>query len=97
MSDHSTYSCFLTTVFVEMALALGGVVNSYQVPDDAIWVLARSMDAVHRRALTKLDCSTTNTPTRLKSEADIEHPAIVFLLQQLDQSVSGAERTTGEE
>jgi hypothetical protein len=76
----------LTTAFEEAALALGGVVASYPLPDEAVWDLARALDLIHERALGR--CGAKEIAVTDDFD-DAEHPAIAHLLARL-RSKSGA-------
>ena len=95
MTDQCKCHQALTTAFEEMALALGGVVASYPIPDEAVWDLARALDLIHERAYGwcgAVDATVPDEPD------DGEHPAIVHLLAQLrgkgatSRSAAGSDR-----
>jgi hypothetical protein len=75
----------LTAAFEEAALALGGVVADYAIPDEAVWDLARALDRIHERAREQCGANDTAEPD---DPDDAEHPAIVHLLTQLRQRAS---------
>ncbi len=80
MSDSCKCRQTLTWAFEEAALALGGVVAGYPIPDEAVWDLARALDLIHERA-----CGRCNAEEPLPADEadDDEHPAIVHLLHQV--------------
>lgn len=70
----------VTNAFEDVAMALGGVVASYPVPDDAVWELARALDVIHSRVCVR--CGVQAFP-EAEGPGDAQHPAIVHLLAQL--------------
>lgn len=70
----------ITEAFEEAALALGGVAAAYQMPDEAVWDLARSLDLIHQRACEKFQ---TEEEGPADEREDAVHPAIVHLLARL--------------
>lgn len=70
----------LTAAFEEVALALGGVVAGYPIPDEAVWDLAEALDLIHERVSAR--CGTREVATA-DDPASAEHPAIVHLLTRL--------------
>ena len=84
MSDPCKCRQALTGAFEEAALALGGVVATYPIPDEAVWELARALDLIHERACARWGrCETAQTVAA--EEDDAEHPAIVHLLRRLNE------------
>lgn len=85
MSDQCKCRQTLTAAFEEAALAFGGVVASYPIPDEAVWDLARALDLIHERALARFGrCGTAEAA--VADELDgVEHPAIVHLLRRLHE------------
>ena len=80
MKDQCKCRQTLTAAFEETALALGGVVASYPIPDEAVWDLARAVDGIYERACGQ--CGVTDAAVHDGPE-DAEHPAIVHLLSKL--------------
>jgi hypothetical protein len=80
MNDNCKCRGALDGAFQEAALALGGVVASSPILDEAIWDLARALDQIHERASER--CGATQTTLARETE-DPEHPAIVHLLTRL--------------
>ena len=75
--------------FEEIALALGGVAASYEIPDEAVWDLARAMDLTHERVQAKM--SKTEVESGLDGPPDSmgSHPAVSHLLQRLHGPSAG--------
>ena len=73
----------LTAAFEEAALALGGVVAGYPIPDEATWDLARALDLIHERALARFGRCGSAEPEVIDEMEGVEHPAIVHLLRRL--------------
>lgn len=80
MSDPSKCRQALTGAFEEAALALGGVVATYPIPDEAVWDLARALDLIHERACERCGVATV---AAADDAEEAKHPAIVHLLAQL--------------
>ncbi|MBK8285759.1 MAG: hypothetical protein IPK97_13330 [Ahniella sp.] len=80
MTDECRCKQALTAAFEEAALALGGVVAIYPIPDEAVWDLAQALDAIHGRACVKCGAQVHAPP---EGTDDNQHPAIVRLLAQL--------------
>lgn len=87
MSEMLRCRMALTAAFEEAALALGGVVAIYPIPDEAVWDLAQALDAIHGRACAKCGAQVHAEP---EDPADKQHPAIVRLLAQLHEAARGA-------
>ena len=75
----------LVAAFEQVALALGGVVASYRMPDEAVWDLARTMDLACERARTQMGCHTTAEPDEAETAVGAAHPAITHLLSRLHE------------
>lgn len=80
MTDECRCKQALTTAFEEVALALGGAVSIYPIPDNAIWDLSQTLDAIHARACAKCGAQVL---AKVDLAADYHHPAIVRLLAKL--------------
>ena len=73
----------ITEVFKETALVLGGLIAIHGVEDDLVWRFVKSLDAVHSKAIRRIDqrdaasgVASTESECRLRP-----HPAIEdFLL-----------------
>ena len=73
----------MTDAFEDVALALGGVVASYDVPDEAIWDLARAIDLTHERAQARFSRTEEEATSIETPKADYQHPAVSHLLTRL--------------
>jgi hypothetical protein len=72
----------LTDIFEEIALIIGGLEHCYEIPDDAIWTLIRSIDAVRLRAVKRLNGVESTGPTKRL----VPNPAIEeFILKNRKQ------------
>lgn len=72
----------ITGAFEDVALALGGVVAMYPIPDEATWDLARALEAIYGRVRAR--CGATFA--QLEDSDDVEpHPAIVHLLDRIQR------------
>jgi len=88
MTDRGNCRRALQAAFEEVALALGGVVASYPIPDEAVWDLARALDLIHERAWGRCGGGSV---AAADGEDDAAHPAIIHLLAQVRRS-RGQER-----
>lgn len=96
MPDSNECRRALAAALEEVALALGGVVATYPVPDNAIWDLARALDLIHERALARWEQGEVEQSAAVEGGDDTEHPAIVHLLRRLGaRSGAGARRNRG--
>ena len=75
----------LIAAFEEAAQALGGVVASYRLPDEAVWDLARTMDLVCERARARMGCHAATDPAEAESAVGAAHPAVTHLLSRLHE------------
>ncbi|MFH2074936.1 MAG: hypothetical protein ABIJ57_06250 [Pseudomonadota bacterium] len=69
--------------FEELALALGGVAASYDIPEEAIWDLARAVDLTWQRVKSGLSKSEIVTGLDDLPDSGCRHPAVTHLLQRL--------------
>ena len=72
----------MAQAFEETALALGGVVANYPIPEEAVWDLARAMDAIHGRMCAR--CHGQGMAD-VEDPDEAPHPAITHLLRQLQE------------
>lgn len=75
--------------FQELGLALGGVAASYELPDEAVWDLARAMDLTHERIQARLMKTEVVTQLNESSESGCGHPAVAHLLGRLERGHLG--------
>ena len=76
----------VTEGFEELALALGGVTASYEIPDEAVWDLARAVDVTHDRMQAGIAQTEVVTQLDEVPESGFRHPAVSYLLQRLRRS-----------
>ena len=55
MASKEEFRDLIDDLFEEEALVLGGLVAIHEVDDDLVWQLARSLDAIRRKALARLN------------------------------------------
>lgn len=72
----------MAQAFEEIALALGGLVASYPVPDEAVWELSRALDLIHGRMCAR--CHGLGM-ANVEDPDDAPHAAIIHLLRQLQE------------
>ena len=72
-------------LFEEEALVIGGLAAFYDVEDDLVWRLIRSLDTIRTRVLQRLGARESAGTNRLASgRADLKpHPAIQDFLLKL--------------
>jgi hypothetical protein len=72
-------------LFEEEALVIGGLAAFYDVEDDLIWRLVRSLDTIRARVLRRLDARGPAEADRLTAgQANLKpHPAIQDFLLKL--------------
>lgn len=85
MSSGKNIGKTVNSGFLEVALALGGVVASYELPDEAILDLAQAIDAAHGRVQSKLMSSDVSPWVEDSLTDDCGHPAVIRLLYRLDE------------
>ncbi len=73
----------LTSAFEEVALALGGVVDTYEVPDDAVWDLARAIDLILERARSRFTEAVEQVDAGSAGKSGYKHPAVDHLLHRI--------------
>ena len=69
--------------FEELALALGGVASSYEIPDEAVWDLARAIDVTCQRVQARLAKSDVLAALDDLPASGAAHPAVTHLLKRL--------------
>lgn len=71
----------LDHTFEEIALILGGAFAVHQIPDEAIWQIIKSLDAVHSKAVAQLE--GTKEFVEQRKDSFQPHPAVENLLRKL--------------
>lgn len=67
----------------ETIICLGGIFAVHEVPDDVIWQIAKSLDQIFQRTLTKV--SKEEIPEETVPERKFQpHPAIQQVLGRLE-------------
>ena len=72
----------INEVFEEEALVLGGLVAMHDIEDELVWRLARNLDLIRRKTLSRLNRSgDVETPESSNERPNLKpHPAIEHLL-----------------
>lgn len=78
--------------FEGVALALGGIAASYDIPEEAVWDLARAIDLNYGQVRARLSKSEYISVLDDLPESGCGHPAVTYLLQRLK---SGRSETGG--
>jgi len=86
----------LIAAFEQVALALGGVVASYPLPDEAVWDLAQALDLACERACSRMGCQRGQEPADASEIEGSRHPAITHLLSRLEQQRAGVAGCAGQ-
>lgn len=73
-------SALAAAAFEELALAFGGLIATYPIPDEAVWDFCRAVDAIHGRLCAR--CRGHGL-AGMEDPEEAPHPAIVHLLSQL--------------
>ena len=76
--------------FMDLALALGAVANNHELPDEAVWDLARAIDTAHERIQKRLATADGSGPAAEVPRPSSRHPAIGHLVQRLERMAAGA-------
>ena len=79
----SEVKALIRDLFEEEALALGGLVAVYEIEDDVVWPLVRTLAVTRRRVLRRLDAGRSEDDRRTDSPALTPHPAIEEFLIRL--------------
>ena len=74
--------------FEGVALALGGVAVTYEIPDEAVWDLARAIDVTCQRVRARLSHTEATIGLDDLPVSGCSHPAVVHLLRQLRSDAS---------
>ena len=69
--------------FEGVALALGGIAASYEMPEEAVWDLARAINLNYDRVQARLSKSEYISVLDALPESGCGHPAVAYLLQRL--------------
>lgn len=70
-------------LFEEAGLVIGGIVAMHDVPDDVVWQLMKSLDAIRRKALRRLDDSGGDDEPKTRKPNMQPHPAIEEFLRKV--------------
>ena len=78
----------INDLFEEEALVLGGLVALHDIEDELVWRLARNLDLIRRKALSRLNESkNTDESESLDERPNLKpHPAIEHLLINIRRS-----------
>ena len=80
----------------EQLCCVGRVAAWHQLPDDAVWDVAKGFEVIYRRACQQARASTEKPNGRSSAHRAEPHPGITYLLSRLDtECASGAEAEGG--
>jgi len=77
----------IAELFEEEALVIGGLVATYEIADEAVWSLVRSLDAIRADTLNRLSeaHSGSDDMNPGPSKGSQPHPAIEELLRRIHE------------
>jgi hypothetical protein len=82
--DRDNRRDFVTEIFEETALVLGGIVAVCPIDDEVVWRLVSALDALHSRVLRRIAAQNhigaSPAPPAVRSEP---HPAIEEFLRKV--------------
>ncbi len=82
--ERETQCEFVTEIFEETALVLGGIVAVCRIDDAVVWRLVNAFDALRQRALRRIAEGEADGATPRSSAARAEpHPAIEEFLRKV--------------
>ena len=82
MITESEVRALIADLFEEEALVIGRLVATYDIDDDLVWSLVRSLDVIRRRALSHIEQATPEVP--LSPEPMTRpHPAVEDFLRRV--------------
>jgi hypothetical protein len=73
----------ITDLFEEEALVIGGLVALYDLEDDLVWRIIRSIDAIRKKCLRRLEDEKLLNHEPLREPDVRPHPAIEAFLSKL--------------
>ena len=80
----------------EQLCCIGRVAARHQLPDDAIWDVAKGFEVIYRRACQQASVSQEKPGGGSSARRAEPHPGITYLLSRLDtECASGAEAEDG--
>ena len=79
----SEVKALIRNLFEEEALALGGLVAVYEIEDDLVWPLVRTLAVTRRRVLRRLDAGASRDGGQERRPVSKPHPAIEEFLIRL--------------
>ena len=80
----------------EQLCCVGRIAARHQLPDDAVWDVAKGFEVIYRRACQQARVSTEKPDGGSSAQRAEPHPGITHLLSRLDiECASGAEAGDG--
>lgn len=86
MGDKCRCRSAVTDGFEEVGLALGGIIESYELPEDAVWDLARAIDLAHERIQAQLMRVVVEPLKVMSPSREHPHPAVSHLMNRLAEN-----------
>ena len=78
----------------EQLCCVGRIAARHQLPDDAVWEIAKGFDVLYQRARWQLEASSEDAVPASPYRAE-PHPGITYLLEKLDREASTAGEAGG--
>ena len=68
----------------EQICCLGRIVARHQVPDDAVWEIAKGFDVIYQRFRRQAEASSAGTEATPLPYRMAPHPGLTYLLKKLE-------------
>jgi len=75
----------------EQLCCVGRVAARHQIPDDAVWDIAKGFEVIYRRARQQAKTSAEGAEGGLSVRRAEPHPGLTYLLTRLDREDADAE------
>lgn len=79
----------------EQLCCVGRVAARHQVPDDAVWDIAKGFEVIYRRACRQAEVSSEQADGRASVHRAEPHPGLTHLLNRLDEEEGGSAEASG--
>ena len=79
----------------EQLCCIGRVAARHQLPDDAVWDVAKGFEVIYRRACQQAMVSPEKPNDGSSARRAEPHPGITYLLNRLDTECAGGAETGG--
>ena len=86
--DKRQTTAVLREMLHEQLCCIGRIVARHQVPDDVVWEIAKGFDIIYQRARRQVAVSPNKPDFPSLPYRAQAHPALVYLLDRLDQETA---------